>query len=88
MPYLARSGNGAHSAYALTAFKVVVTVAACCFATSSSCLPAALNAATKCRSSNYIKKEALKKKKEITFIEDKDQGIQCIIKAKFQAKNG
>lgn len=53
IPYLARSDNGAHSAYAFTAFKVAVTVAACCFATSNCCFPASLSAAPKCLSSNY-----------------------------------
>lgn len=53
MPNLARSDTGAHSAYALMAFKVAITVAACCFAISNCCLPTSIKAAPKCFSSNW-----------------------------------
>lgn len=55
IPDLARSVNGAHSAYAITAFKVAVTAAACSLAMSVCFLLASFSAATKCLSSNCTK---------------------------------
>lgn len=52
IPDFARSVNGAHSAYAITAFKVAVTAAACNLATSIYFLLASLSAAVQCLSSN------------------------------------
>ena len=55
IPDLERSVNGAHSAYAIIAFKAAVTAAACSLAMSVCFLPASFSAATKCLSSNCTK---------------------------------
>lgn len=87
IPYLASSGTGAQSAYAMMAFKQAITTSACCFATSTCCLPASLIAAPKCLSRSCILRySANYHGSKQLYWEELIGGIRYTIKVKSQAK--